>query len=76
MSVMAEEGWYRDPDRRRTLRFWDGTHWTEARKPAPSLRPWLILLLVVLLVVSAAIAFWVFFTYHPCGLTLGDCGSD
>lgn len=38
------------------LRYWDGTRWTDARKPAGEGRPWFILALVVFLVVCAVVA--------------------
>lgn len=31
----AQPGWYDDPEHPGHLRYWDGTRWTEDRRPAP-----------------------------------------
>ncbi len=32
----SKPGWYRDPDRPRALRYWDGRNWTETSRPRPA----------------------------------------
>lgn len=39
MSVESEGGWYEDPGQPGSQRYWDGTAWTEHRRPAPELTP-------------------------------------
>jgi hypothetical protein len=34
-ATKADAGWFPDPDDAKTVRFWDGTRWTEQRAPAP-----------------------------------------
>ena len=61
MSPLPPAGWYPDPERPSTQRYWDGQHWTPHRAPAapdgpPPARPRPIGLVLLAALLAAAVA--------------------